>query len=95
MNVILCATQRWDGEGGAPGLPSRAELPVEARVLGVARAWEELEQAGATDEEALANLAARAGSEFDPAIVAAATKAALVGLVPTALRLRLIERWAS
>lgn len=70
------ATERWDGRGWPAGLPAEA-TPSASRVLAVAHAWSELTACGTvelTHTEALLGLAARAGSEFDPAIVEAAVR---------------------
>jgi uncharacterized membrane protein YozB (DUF420 family) len=72
--VVLHAGERWDGAGWPAGL-SGAHAPSLSRVLAVARAWSELTASGTaelTHAEALLDLAARCGSEFDPAVVAAA-----------------------
>jgi hypothetical protein len=72
--VVLHAGERWDGAGWPAGLAG-AHAPSLSRVLAVARAWSELTASGTaelTHAEALLDLAARCGSEFDPAVVAAA-----------------------
>jgi hypothetical protein len=72
--VVFHAGERWDGGGSPAGLRG-GWAPVEARVLAVARAWSELTASGTvelTHRQALRELAFRAGSEFDPAAVAAA-----------------------
>ena len=71
--VVFHAGERWDGGGSPAGLRG-GWAPVEARVLAVARAWSELTASGTvelTHRQALRELAFRAGSEFDPAAVAA------------------------
>jgi hypothetical protein len=76
METVLHHRARWDGEdGGAPGMAAGADIPLESRVLAVANAWSELTAEGTrglSPEEALHDLKARAGGEFDPEIVAAA-----------------------
>jgi hypothetical protein len=74
--VVFHAGERWDGGGSPAGLRG-GWAPVEARVLAVARAWSELTASGTvelTHRQALRELSFRAGSEFDPAAVAAAQR---------------------
>ena len=79
MRTVLHHRERWDGNaGGAPGLVSGDEIPLESRVLAVANAWSLLTaegNQGLSSEQALYELKARAGSEFDPEVVAAAVRA--------------------
>jgi hypothetical protein len=73
MQTVLLCRQRWDGEGGW-GLSGEA-IPAESRVLAVARQLADLTAKGTrglTAEQAISALAPRAGTEFDPRVVAAA-----------------------
>ncbi|MGH2986247.1 MAG: HD domain-containing phosphohydrolase [Solirubrobacterales bacterium] len=68
--------ERWDGGGSPAGLPAEA-IPQASRILAVARSWSAL-TAGDTAElphgEAMLALAAQAGGQLDPHIVAAAAE---------------------
>jgi hypothetical protein len=78
MQTVLHHRERWDGQGGTPGLVSGEEIPLESRVLAVANAWSELTAEGTrglSPEQALLDLKARAGTEFDPHVVGAALQA--------------------
>jgi len=74
LDIPYCHHERWDGSGYPRGLRGE-EIPLSARVFAVAdnydaltsdrpyrRAWPE--------QEVLDHLAARAGTEFDPEVVA-------------------------
>jgi hypothetical protein len=74
--VALGVDERWDGTGGPFGVHG-ADLPRATRVLTVARAWSALTAAGTAQlphNEALLDLAARAGRELDPNVVEAAAQ---------------------
>ncbi|MFK5690449.1 HD-GYP domain-containing protein [Ornithinimicrobium sp. LYQ92] len=63
--------ERWDGRGYPSGL-SGEEIPLAARIIAVADAFDALTSAGATGPEAvLEQLEQRTGSHLDPAVVAA------------------------
>lgn len=94
MSAVMYADQRWDGGGASPGATTGADIPIEARVVAVARAWHELSGRGLDDQDAMAHLLPRAGREYDPEVVAAAARAASAGFVPMSPRLRLAEGWA-
>ncbi len=71
--------ERWDGTGYPSGLEG-TRIPVLARVLAVADAYEAMiadrpYRQGVSPEQGLAELEACAGSQFDPAVVAAFTAA--------------------
>ena len=74
-DLILAHHERWDGRGYPQGL-SGMRIPVAARILAIAEAYDAL-TAGEGDapavgrEEALADLRRRAGGEFDPKLVKA------------------------
>jgi HD-GYP domain-containing protein (c-di-GMP phosphodiesterase class II) len=77
MRTVLYSHEHWSGKGGL-GLVSGAGIPLESRVLAVARVWATLTAqggAGLRPDEALINLRSRAGQDLDPMIVAAAVKA--------------------
>ena len=66
--------ERWDGAGWPAELPG-SDIPVASRVLTVARAWSGLTAKDTPElshEVALLALSARAGTQFDPSVVAAA-----------------------
>jgi diguanylate cyclase (GGDEF)-like protein len=70
--------ERWDGQGKPDGMAGE-DIPLAARILAVAEGYEAL-TAGRGCERlsvaaALERLKAGSGSEFDPAILAALTKA--------------------
>jgi hypothetical protein len=74
--IVLGVEERWDGTGGPFAIPAQA-TPRASRVLAVARAWSSLTAAGTPGlphGEAMLDLAARAGTEFDPAVVDAAAE---------------------
>ena len=76
MQTVLYTHERWSG-GGRLGLLSGDAIPIESRVLAVAHAWAALTAAGGprlTPQAALVNLRARAGTELDPVVVAAAVR---------------------
>jgi diguanylate cyclase (GGDEF)-like protein/putative nucleotidyltransferase with HDIG domain len=81
---VLHHHERWDGTGYPDGLHAE-EIPLGARIVFVADAYDAMTndrvyRARLTDEEALAELARCAGTQFDPAIVAAL--AAELGVSP-------------
>ena len=67
--------ERWDGTGYPDGLAGE-EIPLGARIVLVADAFDAMtsdsvHRAARSTEEALAELRAGAGTQFDPAVVAA------------------------
>lgn len=75
LPIVLHHHERWDGGGYPAGLAGEA-IPLLARVVAVADAFEAMTadrpyRRARTPDEALAELAARAGSHFDPHCVAA------------------------
>lgn len=73
--IALYSHERWDGAGWPAELPG-SQIPLPSRVLAVARAWSGLtakNTAGLSHEVALLALGARAGTQFDPSVVDAAT----------------------
>jgi hypothetical protein len=76
MQTVLYSRECFGG-GGRLGLLSGNQIPIESRVLAVARAWASLTAQGGpriTPREALVNLRVRAGQELDPVVVAAAVR---------------------
>jgi HD-GYP domain-containing protein (c-di-GMP phosphodiesterase class II) len=73
LSYVLFHHERWDGEGYPSGLRGRA-IPLEARLLGVADAFDAMTSARAyrpalSTDRALAEIAVCAGSQFDPRVV--------------------------
>ena len=86
MRTVLYCRERWDGDGGFPGVLSGEAIPLESRVLAVAEQLGTMTAAGTRalpPEQAIAALVVRAGTEFDPRVVSAARWAIEKGvLVP-------------
>ncbi|HEX4717715.1 MAG TPA: HD domain-containing phosphohydrolase, partial [Thermoleophilaceae bacterium] len=75
---VLAHHERPDGLG-YPGRLTTAEIPLEARILAVADAYaamvaDRVYQAGIGPDEARAELAAGAGTQFDEVVVEAFTR---------------------
>jgi diguanylate cyclase (GGDEF)-like protein len=75
--TILYHHERFDGTGHPAGL-SGDQIPLEARIIAVADAFGAMTayrpyREAVSDEEALAELARCAGTQFDPAVVSAFT----------------------
>jgi len=73
--LVRASHERWDGTGYPDGLAG-AEIPLGARVVAVCDAFDAMTsdrpyQAGTDTGSALAELARHAGTQFDPAVVAA------------------------
>jgi diguanylate cyclase (GGDEF)-like protein len=73
--AVLHHHERWDGSGYPAGLAEEA-IPLPSRIIFVADAYDAMVSGRAyapprTDEEARAELERCAGSQFDPAVVAA------------------------
>ena len=84
--VALAVDERWDGTGRPFAIPGAA-APRSSRVIAVARAWSSLTAAGSArlpHSEAILDLMARSGTEFDPEVVDAA--AAIVAAEGTMTR---------
>jgi diguanylate cyclase (GGDEF)-like protein len=74
-DVVLRHHERWDGGGYPSGMPAE-RIPLSARIIFVADAYDAMTsdrvyRARLTEEEALAELERCAGTQFDPAVVAA------------------------
>ncbi len=75
VDLIHAHHERWDGDGYPLGL-ERERIPLASRVIAACDAFEAMVSKRPyrdplTVDEALAELAAGAGSQFDPAVVAA------------------------
>lgn len=73
--IIKCHHERYDGRGYPSGLAGDA-IPVEARILAVADAFDAMisdrpYRKGLGEDEAVRRLVAAAGTQFDPAVVRA------------------------
>jgi diguanylate cyclase (GGDEF)-like protein len=82
--LVRASHERWDGGGYPDGLRGE-EIPLGARVIAVCDAFhamttDRVYRAGCTAREALAELERCAGSQFDPAVVAALADALADGL---------------
>ena len=72
-SIVRCHHERYDGEGYPEGLSGPA-IPLPARILAVADAFVAMVsprtfRAAKSSQEALTQLQAAAGSQFDPAVV--------------------------
>lgn len=72
-NDILSHHERWDGTGYPQGLRGKA-IPLPARILGVANAYDAMTndrvyRKALTHEAALSEILNQAGKQFDPSIV--------------------------
>jgi len=77
--LVRSSHERWDGAGYPDGLAGEA-IPLGARIVSVCDAFDAMVadrpyRAGMDPTDALAELAACAGTQFDPAVVAAFTAA--------------------
>jgi HD-GYP domain-containing protein (c-di-GMP phosphodiesterase class II) len=75
LPYVLFHHERWDGSGYPAGLRARA-IPVEARVLAVADAFDAMisprpYRGALTHEHALAEVEQAAGTQFDPLVAQA------------------------
>ena len=73
--IIRAAHERWDGLGYPDGLAGEA-IPLESRIVFVCDAFHAMisdrpYRARLSEDEALEELRANAGSQFDPAVVSA------------------------
>ena len=70
--LILCHHERWDGKGYPQGLKGE-EIPLQSRIIAIADAYDAMTEdrvyhKGITHEEALEEIKAKAGTQFDPVI---------------------------
>ena len=73
--IVLRHHEHYDG-GGYPTSSSAADIPLVSRILAVADAYDAMTsdrpyRTAMTREEAIAELRANAGTQFDPAIIEA------------------------
>lgn len=73
--IALTHHERWDGQGYPKGLAGEA-IPMEGRIMAVADAFDTLThdrvyQAARSPSEAIAEIRAQSGKQFDPAVVEA------------------------
>jgi HD-GYP domain-containing protein (c-di-GMP phosphodiesterase class II) len=87
LNVVRSHHERYDGAGVPDGLRGDA-IPLEARIVAVADAFDAMTSGRAyrdglhmTMEQAVAELERCAGTQFDPAVLAAFLGAAAAGAV--------------
>jgi diguanylate cyclase (GGDEF)-like protein len=76
--LVRAVHERWDGRGYPDGIPGEA-IPIEARIVAVCDAWHAMTsdrpyRRARTGAAAQAELAACAGTQFDPQVVAAFLK---------------------
>ncbi len=88
--IVRSHHERWDGGGYPDGLAGEA-IPLEARIVACCDAWNAMTTTRSyrdamPDEEAAVELAAHAGSQFDPAVVATVLQVAGVAEGPPAAR---------
>jgi len=75
--LVRSTGERWDGTGYPDGLAGE-RIPLEARIVAVCQAYVAMRadrpyRASLSHEDTLAELGANAGTQFDPAVVEAAT----------------------
>ena len=73
MPAVRNHHEHWDG-GGYPDQLAGENIPLAARIIGVAEAYDAMQRnrpyrAGLTSEEAVSELRRCAGTQFDPAVV--------------------------
>jgi len=76
--IVRSCHERWDGQGYPDGLAGE-EIPLQARVVFVCDAWNAMTtdrsyRTAMSDEDAMTELVANAGTQFDPDVVAALAK---------------------
>lgn len=68
-NIVYSHHERWDGNGFPKGLKSQG-IPLLARIMAIVGSFERLvREKSMTPSEALDQIAAKAGSKFDPELV--------------------------
>jgi len=74
--MLASVDEHWDGTGHPNGLRGDA-IPIEARIVAVACAFDDLERSGS--QGSTVAIEAAAGSRFDPTVVEALAQAQAVG----------------
>ena len=69
-NIVLCHHERWDGGGYPRGISSN-DIPLKSRIIAIADAYDAMTSERTyrdiiTNEEALKEIVANAGTQFDP-----------------------------
>ena len=95
--LVRSSHERWDGLGYPDGARG-AEIPIGARIIAACDAYDAMRstrpyRSARTREQALAELRRGAGTQFDPAVVAALCSE--LDASATALRLPEPDRWIS
>ena len=72
-NIVLCHHERWDGKGYPRGIKAE-EIPVKARIITIADAYDAMTSERTyrdiiSKEEALKEIIANSGTQFDPKLV--------------------------
>jgi HD-GYP domain-containing protein (c-di-GMP phosphodiesterase class II) len=88
LPYVLYHHERWDGAGYPTGR-AREDIPLEARILAVADAYDAMTSARPyrrpfSAERALEEIESCAGTQFDPAIAAVFVEACAAGWLPIA-----------
>lgn len=78
LDVVRYHHERWDGKGYPDGLVGE-EIPLAARIVAVADTFDAMTtvrpyRAARTPDEAVAEIEAEAGTQFDPAVAAVAAE---------------------
>jgi putative two-component system response regulator len=81
LDVVLHHHERWDGDGYPHGLAGE-DIPMGARIVAVADAFDAMTtirpyRGARSPQQAVAELRAEAGRQFDPRVVAVASQALL------------------
>ena len=75
--MLVALESHWDGNGDGGGAGGES-IPIEARIVAVAIAFDDLESSGSSAAAALAAIEPLRGTRFDPAVVTALTQAQAV-----------------
>jgi putative nucleotidyltransferase with HDIG domain len=88
--IVRSHHERWDGDGYPDGLAGES-IPIEARIIACCDAWNAMRtdrpyRKALPHAEALAELQANAGTQFDPKVVAALVRVVEPLAVPAPVR---------
>ena len=77
-NIVLCHHERWDGKGYPRGIKAE-EIPLKARIITIADAYDAMTSERTyrdtiSKEDALKEIIANSGTQFDPKLVKIFTK---------------------